>query len=753
MECSSRQDEFRKGPRQLVASNKKAMEPYNRQGRLSKLRQIAKARGLHSLLDLTASRLLITLSYSCLPFGFNSTEDLLRWLQKHSNQYEVYSFDLFDTLLRRRIDPPELIKRLSAEHMCALLARCGIHTSPGNILTQRSKVEAILLQQAVAKGKDADFCLDDVVAETLKLAELHDSVDANDIVRYEVGLEKKATEPMPGAIASLSYLKSCGKHVICVSDSYLSSNQVAMILEHHGLSEYIDRLYISCSIGKRKSTGILFQHVISQEGIKLVHTGDDYISDYIMPRKLGIRSLWLRSTREAQRKKRLRKLFSSRNKLNYVNAVIRTADTNDSALNDIGYEVLGPALTIFVQNVAEQARRDGIETLFFVARDGYVMKKIYDLLHRSIYGLDAKQPTGKYMCLSRFPVRLASLHQLTWAELSEVYSYLKREPGKPPTMGDVLRSYSLDPSDFLGVANRFEVDMDRPIDSLVQDTNAKLHGLLRSDEFQEIVRDRSNEMRRLLRQYLSSIGFIGKRHVAVVDGNSEGITQSLLDQAFIEDKDYPRVTRYYFNVLKLNVRSQVDLDLPQVRGVVSDWRKDSEKAQAPFILLGMLIELLTHPNHGVTIGYREINGRITPIFRKTPQESQYQATSQVLRGILSYARDYGTYYNLHNCECEELLDNMKGKIREWVAVPPRSHAEALKGLSVTFDWPQEHSRLLVNQVEFKDILAIRPMLSKIMSSIWAQGTLRLVPLPGLNWLFYKIVVRARNLPHISHGLE
>ena len=677
--------------------------------------------------------------HSHLPRGFASMEDVLTWIKERS-RYDVYSFDVFDTLLRRRIDPPELIKRRLAEHISELTAHCEIYVSPEHVLAQRYKAEKALLQVALSRGEDADYCLDDVITETLKAVKADKVLDTKETVDYEIGLEKKATEPMPGARAVLTYLQSMGRRIICISDSYLSPNQMGTILEHHGLLKYIDKLYVSSNVGRRKSTGKLFQHVIENEGSKMIHIGDDYISDYIIPKRLAIRTLWFHSRSEQRRKSELRKLLNSKNKMNYVNAIVRSADRDNNALHRIGYDVLGPTLTVFVHNVAEYVRKDGIEMIFFIARDGYVMKKIYEILRSSIY-TDQILPIGKYMCLGRSPVRLASLQRFTYAEASEVYMYLVRSHGKDITFGDVLSSYGLEPSHFIRIAKRHQIDIDEPINDPAHDT--KLHELLESNGFQKIIEVKSDHARRLLREYLVRIGFMGRRNVAVVDGNAEGVTQSLLDRAFVNDKDYPMVSRYYFNALNLNVnRTGINLDLPQVRGIVSDWRRNSRSEQHPFLLFGLLIELFAHPNHGLTVGYKNVRGKIMPIFRKTSQESQYQITSQVLQGILSYARDYSTYYSLHNYKCEELLEHVKSNMRHWVAFPPKKHVEALKDLFVTFDWPQESSHSLIEQIKIRDIITIGEFVKKVASCVWPEGTLRLAPVPGLNWLFYNIVTRS-----------
>ena len=681
--------------------------------------------------------------------GFGSMEDILTWLERH-NEYEVYSLDVFDTLLRRRIDPPELIKALAAEYLSARLVQHGMTISQVEILEQRRRCEELLLQEALSKGKDADYCLDDVMRETLKALKADSALDSSETVNYEIELEKKAAQPMPGALEVLSYVKSIGKRVICISDSYLSVSQMSSILEYHGFLQYIDKLYVSSAVGKRKSTGRLFQHVIEKEGTKIVHIGDNYSSDNLIPRKLGITALWFHSRSEQGRKNELRKLLHSKNKMNYVNAIIRSSDRHKSELQRVGYEVLGPALTVFVHNVAEQARKDKVEALFFIARDGYAMKKIYETLQRTVYG-ECALPPGRYLCVGRLPVRLASLHELNYAQMLDAYAYISRFRERSVSLKDILGSYGLEPDGFIDIAKQYGLDVNEPIINPAQDE--RLRKLLESNELKEIVRRKSAEARELLRNYLAGIGFMGKKKVAVVDANAEGLTQTILDIIFSDDKDYPEVNRYYFNLLTLNVKSRTgtNLDLSRVTGVVSDSRRDSENEQRPFRLMGMFIELFAHPNHGVTVGYRTVNGKTIPVFRKTPQESEYPLTSQGLNGILSYAHDYGVYYRLHNYRCEQLLEDMKGNIKQWVVHPPKRDAKVLKDFFLTSDWPIQSNHRLMEQIKGWDIVTIKGLRGKVMSSWWPEATLILAPTPVLSTLSYRMsTFVVRGLQLLSH---
>jgi hypothetical protein len=232
---------------------------------------------------------------------------------------------------------------------------------------------------------------------------------------------------------------------------------------------------------------------------------------------------------------------------------------------------------------------------------------------------------------------------------------------------------------------------------------------------------------------------MGKKKVAVVDANAEGLTQSILDMIFSDDINYPAVRRYYFNLLTLHVDTVgIKPELSEALGIVTDWRRDSKNEQGPLQLLGMFIELFSHPNHGVTVGYKRVGGRIVPIFRKTPQEREYPLTSQGLQGVLSYAHDYGIHYELHNYRCEQLLENMKDNIKQWVLHPSRRDVEALKDLFLTSDWPIESNHRLIEQIKGWDIITITGLHRKVRSSWWPEATLKLAPLSGLSRFLYHL---------------
>ena len=79
------------------------------------------------------------------------------------------------------------------------------------------------------------------------------------------------------------------KTVIIVSDMYLPEEFIADVLKREGFNGY-KKLYLSSSVNKTKSSGELFDYVLSEIGKekRILHIGDSYISDFLIPNKKGI---------------------------------------------------------------------------------------------------------------------------------------------------------------------------------------------------------------------------------------------------------------------------------------------------------------------------------------------------------------------------------------------------------------------------------------------------------------------------------
>jgi hypothetical protein len=72
---------------------------------------------------------------------------------------------------------------------------------------------------------------------------------------------------------------------------------------------------------------------------------------------------------------------------------------------NVGYSLIGPLLVGMSQWLVENARRDGIDRLYFLAREGQLIKRVYDLWSEGLEDL----PQAEYLILSRRAVSVPML--------------------------------------------------------------------------------------------------------------------------------------------------------------------------------------------------------------------------------------------------------------------------------------------------------------------------------------------------------
>ncbi len=197
----------------------------------------------------------------------------------------VISFDVFDTLLARRIhEPADLFAFI--EKTSAIPGFAGA----------RVKAES-LARKRFGTPQTPEVSLEEIytVLGTM-LPGL--PFGPTDEIEAEAGF--LFADPVLVRIVELA--RKHGKRVIAISDMYLGKEQIAGLLARNRI--LLDAVYSSCDHrreGLGKFNGRLFPHVAKQEGClpaDMVHFGDNRISDVKNAVECGIVGVLVRARRE-----------------------------------------------------------------------------------------------------------------------------------------------------------------------------------------------------------------------------------------------------------------------------------------------------------------------------------------------------------------------------------------------------------------------------------------------------------------------
>lgn len=337
-----------------------------------------------------------------------------------SEDISVVSFDIFDTLVLRNLWEPfdlfcfleKKFNEISGSTVYIEFSRMrsyAEHIARTRICQPHSRVQEITLKQiydAMQELYNFDKALlDAMMAEELKLEERF-------ITRRETAYEL------------YRLARYCGKKVICISDMYLPQDFLEKVLHKLGYTE-ISKIYLSSVYGNTKTNGKLYGIAAKELGTparKILHIGDNYESDVIMAKNKGYRSVHLIKAQSAFCEKcpAFYKMFFVKKEAMYTTTMYDNMDTRclmalvinkffddpfrifmeDSEFDCdpyfIGYFCLGFYTLGSLKWIGDTQKERQFSAVNFIARDGYLMKKAYDLFFDK-----SDMPVSNYFYSSR----------------------------------------------------------------------------------------------------------------------------------------------------------------------------------------------------------------------------------------------------------------------------------------------------------------------------------------------------------------
>ena len=291
-------------------------------------------------------------------------------LKKQIDTHNIISFDIFDTLIIRAYDKPtDLFKHIEISLKVDDFQRLRIEAEEKN------------KKKAYDRGLDEttiDEIYEELPAKLLSLEDVEVEQEINvcfqDKYMYEI----------------YNYAKSQNKKVIITSDMYLNKPTIETILEKNGYIGY-DKLFLSSDIKLCKASGRLFEEIIKQmncEASDILHIGDNKFGDVEMPKSKGIKSFWYITGKQLNIKQGEEKFYQQFNerinsvpvsisKSLYLMDLFESQDIYES----FGFRYAGLMTIGYVQWLKEQFDKNKINKVYFMSRDGYIPKQIFNIMY------------------------------------------------------------------------------------------------------------------------------------------------------------------------------------------------------------------------------------------------------------------------------------------------------------------------------------------------------------------------------------
>lgn len=289
---------------------------------------------------------------------------------------KLVTFDIFDTLIRRKCGKPHnvfhLVYNALPEACCVFLGSDG----SDKFVQLRMTSESWLRQQYF----DSDITLDQIWS---LMYEKGLPIDPKQGAALEVEVELSQCERHPqGAVLFEKY--SAVADVAYISDMYLSKESIAEILSKAGYSTDSHRLFVSSEVGLTKSSGKLYRYVREHyPNHKWAHhIGDNFHSDVVQARRYVRKPIHLVAENLDD---------------DFENAPVFQKELPHSENPSLVTKFLGPVLLSYAIWLERQRCEQELDCLLFMARDCNLLADVY----RDVTDLIADKPVTRYAEMSR----------------------------------------------------------------------------------------------------------------------------------------------------------------------------------------------------------------------------------------------------------------------------------------------------------------------------------------------------------------
>lgn len=289
------------------------------------------------------------------------------------------SFDVFDTLLVRFVEPKDVFLMMERK------------LNIPDFSEKRARAESVAQQKKKKNLGLSEITLEEIYDEYL-LSENATKKNIDTLISCEIETERQVLYRSPLIKEIYDLAVSLGKEIIAISDMYLSSDIILEFLRSHGIE--VSSLFVSSEYQVGKHEGKLFDVVINILGCdpsEILHMGDNYNSDYVVPLKKGVVSFHIPKIKDflcrdyRYNQSAISKMIGAEGNLFSSFVVSYLALFNitchfPSIGAHFGAMYAGPLVTGYVIWLDEMLKTDPVRNIYLLTRDGFITEEVFKTL-------------------------------------------------------------------------------------------------------------------------------------------------------------------------------------------------------------------------------------------------------------------------------------------------------------------------------------------------------------------------------------
>ena len=527
--------------------------------------------------------------------------NLIEEISKH----DIISFDIFDTLVMRKVLYPADVFILVEQRITKTLSR--------KIDFPRERTDA---EYKLLSGPYPSI---DMIYDSFRRATGLTEEEAAYLKELELSIEEEVIVPRREMVDVFQYACENAKEVHLISDMYITRARMDRILKNCGIVGYRD-LLISCEFGTMKTQHLFEEFKKMTRGKAYLHIGDNEEADIQCARKNGMDAFFVASARHMLSISTYREIlkfdhaFSSRVMIGLFTEKIYNdpfalyqscGKPKVQQPYDIGHQFVAPLVSAFIHWLIRQLEKSSYDKLLFLARDGFILEKLYNWAIKERCG-DHRYPDGTYFLTSRIACIAATLYEEK----------------------DILRGISIgyDGSPEWLLKNRFLLEPEDII-RYNADTDDAEEFILRHKEKIFTV---SQEKRAAYKQYIGKMGIKPWDAIAMVDFAASGTCQRCLQELIQTDCD-----GYYFIHIRPDDERNKTIKVNSLYKINSWFKKDAFICESYIVLESIL--------SSYDPSLKGFNAQGDPVFiGETRDQNRMENLRQIQQGITDYFKQYWT---------------------------------------------------------------------------------------------------------------
>ena len=416
--------------------------------------------------------------------------------------YEIISFDVFDTLIMRKTMFP---------------------VDVFDIISQKIKRDDINIEDFRNQRIKAD---NDIAQTSPNIYEIYNQlkkntgiseIEKNQVLQYEIETEASVLIRREDVVEIFYYAVNCGKSVYLISDMYLPKAIIEYFLSNLNIQGYEDIL-VSCDYRRPKTGGLFGDFKDRVKSNSILHIGDNINSDIKCAQLAGIDTFRIESAIDLMKKSSfydIQRFPSNLNERSIIGMFIAYAFNSPFVAMDdkkrivIGgeydwaYLFVAPLVTGFMLWLFKVLQMEKYEGILFSSRDGYLIKQLYDSIPVN-YCRD-RLPEGLYFYVSRVACSKAAImddKDIKWI-------------AGPKCQGPMEKV----------VRERYEIEYLNTQNTLTEEEDLLDYALLNKERIYE----KSKTIRENFLTYIDKLGIKREKKYAFFDFVSCGSCQFFLD--------------------------------------------------------------------------------------------------------------------------------------------------------------------------------------------------------------------------------